>query len=59
MPIYVPKQITPLSPTKNSPLLFLAGPIRGGGDWQADMAETIPESKTRAGIDLTLHKAMI
>jgi hypothetical protein len=41
MPIFVPKQIVPLSPTPESPLLFLAGPIRGGGDWQADMAETI------------------
>lgn len=41
MPIYIPKQIVPLSPTLESPLLFLAGPIRGGGDWQADMAETI------------------
>ncbi|HEX9609055.1 MAG TPA: hypothetical protein VGA06_02510 [Candidatus Paceibacterota bacterium] len=41
MTIYVPKQIVPLNPTPESPLFFLAGPIRGGGDWQADMAETI------------------
>lgn len=41
MPIYVPKQILPLTPTTESPLFFLAGPIRGGGDWQADMAEHI------------------
>ena len=39
MPIYVPKQIVPLTPTIESPLLFLAGPIRGGGDWQSHMAE--------------------
>ena len=41
MTIYVPKRIVPLTPTVKSPLLFLAGPIRGGGDWQASMAETI------------------
>jgi len=41
MTIYVPKRIVPLTPTAESPLLFLAGPIRGGGDWQADMAEVI------------------
>jgi hypothetical protein len=38
MTIYVPKQIVQLKPTAKSPLLFLAGPIRGGGDWQAEMA---------------------
>lgn len=32
--IYLPKQIVPLKPTVESPLFFLAGPIRGGGDWQ-------------------------
>lgn len=41
MPIYIPKQIVTLSPTHKSPLLFLAGPIRGGGDWQTTMAEEI------------------
>lgn len=41
MPIYVPKQIVPLTPTVDSPLFFLAGPIRGGGDWQSHMAEHI------------------
>jgi hypothetical protein len=41
MPIYVPKQIVPLTPTIQSPLIFLAGPIRGGGDWQTHMAEHI------------------
>lgn len=41
MPIYVPKTIVPLTPSGESPLFFLAGPIRGGGDWQAGMAETI------------------
>lgn len=48
MTIYVPKQIVPLSPTHESPLLFLAGPIRGGGDWQADMAETILDREPSA-----------
>lgn len=38
MPIYLPKQIVPLQPTSGAPLLFLAGPIRGGDDWQADMS---------------------
>lgn len=37
MPIYLPKQIVPLTPTIDSPLFFIAGPIRGGGDWQAQM----------------------
>lgn len=41
MPIYIPKQIVPLTPTIDSPLFFLAGPIRGGGDWQALMADHI------------------
>jgi hypothetical protein len=45
MPIYVPKQIVPLTPTIDSPLFFLAGPIRGGGDWQAQMAETIMDKE--------------
>ena len=45
MPIYVPKEIVELAPTRDNPLLFLAGPIRGGGDWQADMAETIIDQK--------------
>lgn len=45
MPIYVPKQIVPLTPTIDSPLLFLAGPIRGGGDWQAPMAESIMDTE--------------
>lgn len=39
MPIYVPKQIVTIEPTRISPLLFLAGPIRGGGDWQSEMAK--------------------
>lgn len=41
MTIYVPKKIVPLSPTKEKPLFFLAGPIRGGGDWQAQAAQCI------------------
>lgn len=41
MPIYVPKKIVSLAATPDSPLFFLAGPIRGGGDWQADMADHI------------------
>jgi hypothetical protein len=39
--IYLPKQIVKLTPTIEKPLLFLAGPIRGGGDWQSQMAELI------------------
>lgn len=50
MPIYLPKQIVRLSPTPKSPLLFLAGPIRGGGDWQADMAEMILKHEPSAHI---------
>lgn len=41
MPIYVPKIIVPLKPTVESPLFFLAGPIRGGGDSQALMAKQL------------------
>lgn len=48
MPIYVPKQIVPLTPTHESPLLFLAGPIRGGGDWQSQMAEHILKQEPSA-----------
>jgi len=38
MPILVPKKIIPIIPTRLAPLIFLAGPIRGGGDWQHQMA---------------------
>ena len=41
MPIYLPKPIVRLTPTFERPLLFLAGPIHGGGDWQAQMAELL------------------
>lgn len=50
MPIYVPKQIVPLTPTLDSPLFFLAGPIRGGGDWQSYMAEHIMSREPSAHI---------
>jgi hypothetical protein len=39
--IIVPKRIVDVHATSRRPLFFLAGPIRGGGDWQADMAERI------------------
>lgn len=48
MPIYIPKQIVPLTPTVDSPLFFLAGPIRGGGDWQAFMAKQLLQSESSA-----------
>ncbi len=48
MTIYVPKQIVPLTPTVQSPLFFLAGPIRGGGDWQSNMAEEIQNQEPSA-----------
>lgn len=41
MPIYVPKKIVPIIPKRISPLFFLAGPIRGGGDWQHPMAKEL------------------
>ena len=50
MPIYVPKQIVPIEPLVQSPLIFLAGPIRGGGDWQASMAEEILRQEPLANI---------
>lgn len=48
--IYLPKTIVPLYPSEMNPLFFLAGPIRGGGDWQADMAECILEPMPNAEI---------
>ena len=48
MPIYLPKQIVSLSPTRQTPLFFLAGPIRGGGDWQSQMAEYILKQEPSA-----------
>ncbi|USN87865.1 MAG: hypothetical protein H6779_00255 [Candidatus Nomurabacteria bacterium] len=48
MPIYIPKQIVPLTPTVDSPLFFLAGPIRGGGDWQAFMAKQLLQREPSA-----------
>ena len=50
MPIYVPKQIVMIKPTIGSPLLFLAGPIRGGGDWQSEMADQILTQEPLANI---------
>ncbi|MDD5710854.1 MAG: hypothetical protein PHV43_02015 [Candidatus Colwellbacteria bacterium] len=50
MPIYIPKQIVPLQPTTDSPLFFLAGPIRGGGDWQSQMADQILNQEPSAHI---------
>ncbi len=41
MPVYVPKKIIEVKPTKEAPLFFLAGPIRGGGDWQHGMAREL------------------
>lgn len=48
MTIYIPKKIVTLTPTIDSPLFFLAGPIRGGGDWQAQMAESILDKEPSA-----------
>ncbi len=50
MPIYLPKLIVPFTPTKESPLLFAGGPIRGGGDWQAPMSECILDQAPTANI---------
>lgn len=50
MTIYVPKKIVPLTPTKAAPLLFLGGPIRGGGDWQAEMADEIIEQEPSSSV---------
>lgn len=50
MPIYVPKQIVEIKPSKEAPLFFLAGPIRGGGDWQAKMARIILDKVPNANI---------
>ena len=50
MPIYVPKEIVEIKPTKDAPLFFLAGPIRGGGDWQAEMAKIILNKIPNANI---------
>ena len=36
--IILPKKIVPITTTPERPLFFLAGPIRGGGDWQHAMA---------------------
>jgi hypothetical protein len=48
--IYLPKTIIPLQPSESSPLFFLAGPIRGAGDWQANMAEAIINAMPEASI---------
>ncbi len=50
MPIYVPKKIVQISPTTDAPLFFLAGPIRGGGDWQSRMVEHILDRNQDAHI---------
>ena len=41
MKIILPKVIVPLNEFNESPLFFLAGPIRGGGDWQSEMAQVL------------------
>jgi hypothetical protein len=50
MLIYLPKKIVTLQPTNDSPLLFLAGPIRGGGDWQAEMVDHIFNQESSVNI---------
>ena len=50
MPIYLPKQVVTLYPTIDSPLFFLAGPIRGGGDWQSELADHILNREPSANI---------
>ncbi len=50
MPILVPKQIIPINPTIVAPLFFLAGPIRGGGDWQHPMAWELMQHCAKAHI---------
>ena len=50
MPILLPKTIVPVEPTKDAPLFFLAGPIRGGGDWQCFMSESILRKNIQAQI---------
>jgi hypothetical protein len=49
--IFVPKEIVyGLTPMSYSPLFFLAGPIRGGGDWQAGAAQQIIDHNEHAHI---------
>lgn len=50
MTILVPKQIIPVQPTIEAPLFFLAGPIRGGGDWQHQMALELMRQCPKANI---------
>lgn len=42
MKIILPKTLVEIDPNEG-PLFFLAGPIRGGGDWQADCCREIEE----------------
>lgn len=50
MPIYVPKRIIQIKPSILAPLFFLAGPIRGGGDWQHAMAWELLQRNGNANI---------
>ncbi len=50
MPIYVPKRVHIIKSSPVAPIIFLAGPIRGGNDWQAEAAENLLAINNRAHV---------
>lgn len=50
MNIYLPRQIDLITPTHESPLFFLVGPVHGGGDWQSRMVDCIGAQAPNAHI---------
>ena len=50
MPIYLPKRIVQMTPTMEAPLFFIAGPVRGGGDWQREFIRAIIARSPTANI---------
>lgn len=52
MTIYLPRVIVPMTVTDSQehPLYFFAGPVRGGGDWQAQMAPKLFDADPKAHI---------
>ena len=43
MHLILPKTLPDLEPLRSLPLFFLAGPIRGGGDWHLEMSRLLEE----------------
>lgn len=55
MHIYLPRKIVPIHREKHdSPFFFLAGPVRGGGDWQQEFSLKLNKARTDCSVALPM-----